>query len=827
MQSIFRIFLSIIFICILPVFTRAQNLKDVKATQLTDIQLKQIADKAEANKYTDDQLIQLATAQGMQLEEATILAGRVQEYRKKKLAKGKPTDEFTGRHYNGMEKDTLNSHQVTQYNKTQDNDPFASLKPKIFGSELFTSNNLTFQPDMNMPTPAGYIIGPGDELLVDLTGDNVASYKLIVSPEGFINLEYVGRVAVGGLSIEEGAAKIKAAMQNTYPALRSGGSKVSVNLGNIRSIKVTILGEVSRPGSYTLSSLSTVFNALYASGGPNENGSFRAIEVIRNNEAVASIDVYDFLLNGIQSNNIRLQDQDVIKVPVYATRVEISGEIKRPAIYEVLPGESLYDVIGYAGKFTTQAYKASIKAFQNTDRERKVTDILADDYAAYRPKNGDKYIVEAILDRFENRVEIKGAVFRPGVFELEPGLTLQQLIEKAAGLKEDAFLPRGYIFRLKPDNTQELISFSVSDLMNGSIPDITLRREDVVQVSSIFDLRDEYKITVDGEVRSPGTFKYSDNMTLGSLIQMAGGFKEGASPDRIEIARRVKNFDPTSVKASTAELFAININQDLSVTDKDFRLEPFDIITVRNMAGYEVQMRIKIEGEVLYPGTYTIQNKDERVSDLIRRAGGLTAFAYSEGASLNRPDTVNTSGKNAIQGQEKRQQEKLFNFHRLSQDSTETYEEIVQKQQMLSSSLIGINLDEILRRPHGKNDLILQNGDIIQVPKLLQTVKVNGEVLRPNSIVYTGKRSFKSYINGAGGFTQEALKRGAFIQYANGSVAATKKFLFFNNYPAVKPGAEIFVPNRGPKERVGTQGWIAIGTAIVSMSAMVFSLLKN
>jgi len=822
MQLLYRVFvLSIIFLST-TVFLHAQSLKDIKAGQLSESQLRQIADKAAADQYSDEQLKQLATGQGMSQEEASLLIERIREYRKRNSKTSVNT--APARQYNAPVQDSL-----TEPGKeaAKNEDPFEIIKPRIFGADLFRDGNIIFQPDMNMPTPAGYIIGPGDELLIDLTGDNVASYNLRVSPEGFINIEYAGRVNVGGLSIEDGTAKIRSAMQGVYPALKNGGSKVAVTLGNIRSIKVTLLGEVNRPGSYTLSSLSTVFNALYASGGPNENGSFRAIEVIRNNDVIATVDIYDFLLNGRQANNIRLQDQDVIRVPVFSTRVEIAGEVKRPAIYEVLPGESLYDVITFAGKFTTQAYKASVKALQNTDIERRVTDIAASGFSDYRPRNGDKYVVEAILDRFENRVEIKGAVFRPGIFELEPGLTLSKLIAKAAGLKEDAFLQRGYIIRLKPDNSQELISFHIGDLMNGTAPDITLRREDIVQISSIFDLRDEYKVTVDGEVRAPGTFKYAENMTLGSLIQMAGGFKEGASPDRIEIARRVKDFDPTSTKARTAEIFSMNINQDLSASDRDFRIQPFDIITIRNMAGYEVQMRIRIEGEVLYPGTYTIQNKDERVSDLIKRAGGLTAFAYAEGASLNRPDTAVSNGKNSIQDNKKRQEEKLFNFHRLSQDSTETFEETVQKQQMLSSSLIGINLEQILSRPHEKNDLILQNGDIIQVPKLLQTVKVNGEVLRPNSIVYNGKRSFKSYINGAGGFTQEALKRGAFIQYANGSVASTKKFLFFNNYPAVKPGAEIFVPNRGPKEKVGTQGWIAIGTAIVSMSAMVFSLLKN
>jgi len=809
----------------------------IKVDELSDSQVKTLMERAEAIGYNDAQLEQMAIAQGMKAEVVEKLRKRVEAIRKKEgttenskiqqtqTSKGNKT---TGRQYNNPT-DSLNKKAVSDEDLRiqQMEKSFEDLRPKIFGAELFKNSNITFQPDLNMPTPKGYIIGPNDELLIDITGDNEANYNLKVSPEGFINLEYVGRIAVGGLSIEAATSKIKNSMSGTYPALRSGRSNLSVNLGNIRSIQVTLLGEVVKPGSYTLPSLATVFNALYASGGPNNNGSFRNIQVIRNNQVVQTIDIYDFLLRGMQATNIRLQDQDVIRVPVFQTRVEITGEIKRPALYEIVNGETLQDALDFAGGFTTQAYTANVKVFQNTNRERRITDVFEENFASYQPKNGDKYIVEAILDRFENRIDIKGAVFCPGAFELEPGLTLKQLIIKADGLTEDAFLPRGYIQRLQADNTQELISFDVAKIMNGTAPDIALQREDIVQISSIFDLRDEYKVSIGGQVRQPGTFDYAENMTVGSVIQMAGGFKEGASPDRIEIARRARNVNVMDPAAQAAEVFTININRDLTFQDADFVLQPYDIVSIRSESGFTEQMQITLEGEVLYPGTYTVLRKNERISDVIKRAGGLTAFAYEEGASLKRPGAVKDSIDDETLKETKAEEKaKYANLQRLSEGDGADSLELANVQEVISSDLVGIDLKKINDNPYSRYDLILEDGDIIKVPKLLQTVKVTGEVLRPNNIVYKKGKKFKSYVNGAGGFTQNARKRGAYIQYANGSVDATKKVLFFNSYPPVKPGAEIFVPKRAPREKLNAQGWVGISSAVVGMAALIFSVLK-
>lgn len=810
------------------------NYADVKVDDLTDAQIIQMMQRAESVGYDDAQLEQVAAAQGMKPSEIQKLRLRVEKIRKsgngssnsKNNLKDIDNNDFK-RSYSS--KDSLNGNIKTAEDKIKAGREaiFQNLKPKVFGAELFKNNNITFEPNLRIATPKGYIIGPDDELLIDLTGDNEANYRLKVSPEGMIRLQYVGLVAVGGLSIEQASSKIRAVMSGTYPALKSGKSGVSVNLGNIRSIKITLLGEVIKPGSYTLSSLSTVFNALNASGGPNENGSFRKIQVIRNNKVVSTIDVYDFLLNGVQKGNIRLQDQDVINIPVYQSRVEIAGEIKRPALFEVLSNESLADVIRFAGGFSDKAYTAQIKVLQNTNKERRISNVTADHFDTYGPLNGDKYVVEAILDRFENRVEIVGAVFRPGQFELDKGLTLKGLINKADGLKEDAFLNRGYISRLNPDNSLSLISFNVDKILNGQDTDIPLQREDKVTISSIFDLRDEYKVSVQGEVRFPGAFDYADNMSLESLIQMAGGFKEGATPNRIEISRRVKNSDALSKSAITAELFSVDVDENLKLMGDTFLLKPFDIVSIRSSTGYEVQKQVKLEGEVLYPGIYTIKQKNERISDLIKRAGGLTPLAYAEGASLKRPGpkSIKTSSKNAIDNKEE-EDLKLINLKRQQQTGVKDTLSANLTEKIISSDLVGINLDKILLKPGSRYDLFVEEGDIIRVPKQLQTVKVTGEVLSPNSIVYVPGRSFKQYINGAGGFTYNAYKKGAYIKYANGSVEAAKKFLFFNNYPQVKPGSEILIPKKAEREKLTVQGWIGIGTALASLAAVVVSLLR-
>lgn len=831
------------------------NYSNVKVDELSDTQIRQLIQRAESIGYGDAQLEQMAKSQGMPDVEVLKLRKRVEQIRSKESSSGTSNNRTNKSKSFGPSRfsntDSLVNVDRQPTKKELIDKAFDDLQPKIFGSELFRNTNITFEPNLRLATPPNYVIGPDDQLLVDLSGDNEASYDLKVSPEGNIRVEYAGNINVGGLTVNQAISKIRARLNATYPSLRSGRTQLAVNLGNVRSIKVIINGQVVKPGTYTLSSFSSVFNALNAAGGPNQNGSYRKIQVIRGSKVITTIDVYDFLINGIDKGNIRLQDQDLVNVPVYDTRVQVVGEVKTPAIFEVKKGETFQNLLNYAGGFSSEAYRERVKVFQNTNKERQITDIASENYSTYQPNDGDKFFVDPILDRFTNRVEISGAVFRPGYYELNEALTLKQLIAKADGVTENAFLNRGYINRLNADQTPNLISFDVSKIISGQVADIPLKREDRITISSIFDLRDEYKITVQGEVRQPDQFVYADNMTVEGAIQLAGGFKEGATPSRIEISRRIKDSDINSASAKTANVFTIGVDRNLSLLTDTFKLQPFDIISVRSDQSYVVQRQVKIEGEVLHPGTYTITSKNDRISDLVKRAGGLTPLAYTDGASLRRPgkdttlfksqrdslanakainklrygsDSVDNDGK---VNQERRAEERsrIVALQRVTQSGVDTTAYSKQPT-IISSDLVGINLTKILDKPGKGFDLLLEDGDIIKVPNQLQTVKVSGEVLNPNNIVYSSGKSFKSYVTGAGGFTANALKGRAYIRYANGSVAGASRFLFFNSYPRVKPGAEILVPKRAEREKLSAAALIGLGTGIASLAAIVVSLLR-
>lgn len=831
-----------LFVMNLIISVQAQtNQANIKVDNLTDAQIEQYVKRAELMGYSESQLDQFARAQGVSTVEAQKLKDRLQKIKRNKQQpkqqQGKQDARMgAGRQVKGAAPaDSLNNKRENQDSLKIDED-----KLKIFGSDLFKNSEITFEPNLRMATPSSYIIGPDDEILLDITGDNEASYQLPVSPDGTITVEYVGKVAVSGLSIAAAKSKIQQRLSGTYPAIRSGQTQVDVNIGNIRSIRITLTGAVTKPGTYTLPSLATVFNALYASGGPSEKGTYRQIQVVRNNQVVTTIDLYDFLANGIQRGNIRLQDQDIIHIPVYGSRVQFEGEVKRPAIFETVAGESLLDLVKYAGGFSENAYTAKVKVLQKTDKERSVKDIYADQFADYSPKAGDQFIVEPILERFANRVSILGAVFRPGLYGMEPGMTLKQLLEQADGVREDAFLERGIINRLRADNTAELINFNVQEVLAGTGADIPLKREDKIEIASIFDLRDEYKFTVQGEVRLPGDFPFASNATLGDLIQKAGGLNESAKNARIEIARRLNNrevADPTS-----SQTILVDINDGI-LSDLSIALQPYDVITVLGDAGFRTQRQVKIEGEVLFPGIYTISREDERISDIIKRAGGLTSYAYTEGASLKR------TGESKLKAEEKKKKERLKKEMRKNsgedQDTSDVDTEReddeltavnpnaknkalakvsqqgVSTPEIEPSDLVGIELNKILANPYQRGDLLVLDGDIITVPKELETVKVMGEVLNPNNVVYVKGKSLKYYVNQAGGFTDNALKRRVFVQYANGAVKGKE-----GGYPEVKPGAEIVVPKRAPREKMNVQAWVGLGTGIASLAAIIVSLLR-
>lgn len=772
---------------------------------MSDAQILQIQKQIQSTGLPDSQLEQAVIARGMSADEVQKFRARLASI---KTSNGNNATDQVGR-------------VGPIINNTADSVP--ANKSLLFGAGLFHNTKLSFEPNLRLATPKNYIIGPDDQILIDLTGDNEAHYSINVTPEGTIRVEYAGIVSVNGLTIEQATAKIKARLSQTYPAIRTGRTTLTVSIGNIRSIKIILTGEVTRPGTYTLSSFATVFNALYASGGPTENGSFRQIEVIRNNSIIARLDVYDFLLKGYQANNIRLQDQDVIHVPVYKVHAELTGEVKHPAIFEILPKETLADLLKFAGGFTDMAYTANIKVFENTEKEHRVNDIPSGSYSSYFPKNGDRFFVETILNRFENRVTIKGSVFRPGQFALEPGLTLLGLINKAEGVSEDAFLQRGSILRLQADNSLALISFDLKAILNKTAPDIPLKREDIVTISSIFNLKDEYKVVINGEVRQAGTYSYAEGMTLQDLIVLAGGFTEGATGKQVEVARRVKNSDINSFSAKTAEIFHVDVNADLGFGGQRFLLQPFDIVTIRNNTGYSEQQQVRIAGEVLHPGIYTLASKSERISDLIVRAGGLTPLAYPPGASLKRVSNGAGSGKNQIDKSEDNKV-RVLNLQRLQANAKDSTNVDI-AQALIDNNNVGIDLVQILKNPGHNDDLILKENDVLQIPQQLQTVKINGEVLYPVTAVYTTD-GFRHYISEAGGYTQRALRRSAYVIYANGSVDNVRRFLFFKHYPEIKPGAEIFVPKKAEGKGTSALELISISTAIASLGAIILGILK-
>jgi protein involved in polysaccharide export with SLBB domain len=814
-----------------------QNLSNINVNDLSDSQINQLLQQAQARGYSDSQIISQAEAMGLPTDQALILQKRIAAIRAKNggsnSSSGTNNSQDTSSNQNRARRLNFPADTSVKYDTTnnkQKNGLFDVLKPKIFGADLFRNANSSFQPNLRLATPANYVVGPDDQLNIDVFGNSVASWQVTVTPEGNINIPGAGVLNISGKTIEQATAAIKERLAaNKYAIGR--GTSVQVALGNIRSISVILAGQVERPGTYTLPSLATVFNALYEAGGPSDNGSFRQIEVIRNNRLYKTLDVYDFLTKGEQRGNIILQDQDIVRVPTYRVRVEMRGEVKIPALFEVLPGESLQNVLDFAGGFTSQAYTGLIKVSQIADQQRRLSDIPEADFKNYIPLQGDVYTVDTVLDRYENRVTINGAVFRPGEYELQKGETLTQLITKAAGLKEDAFMGTGSIIRLNPDNTTSAINFNLKDLESKTAPDIALQREDIINIASIFDLRDKYTITINGAVRRPGTFPYADSISVVGLIVEAGGFSQGGSPLRVEVARRITNGDKMSKDSKIADVFTTDVDPDLRQQNLGFTLKPFDIVSVYSLPGYEKQRTITVEGEVQFPGPYTIQTKNEKISDIIKRAGGLSAFADPDGATLKRNYLAilgvdkNTADSAEIENE---RVDRITRLQKTYRDTTDTSKTRNQNQQMHQrNNDIGINLREIMEHPGSNTDLIMEDGDILRIPKQQQVVRIDGEVLYPSAVVYSDGKSFNDYVSNAGGFSPTALRKSAFIIYPNGTVKGTRKFLFFNVRPKVKPGSEIVVPTAPPPNPVNPAEVVGITSGLAALGAIIITIINS
>ncbi|MDZ7691028.1 MAG: SLBB domain-containing protein [Balneolaceae bacterium] len=654
-------------------------------------------------------------------------------------------------------------------------------------------------------------------MVIDIWGAAEQTYQKTISPEGTITIANLGPIYVNGLSIEQARDRIRSSLSRIYSGLKAEGdeptdTQARISLGNIRSINVTVLGEVRYPGTYTLPSLATVFNALYSAGGPDSLGTFREIEVIRGDSTAATLDIYDFLIYGNQQDNIRLRDQDIIKIDPYISRVELTGRTKRNGLFELKEPETLQNLLTFAGGFSERAYTKRIKVVGNTETQKRINDLNYPEEAGFNLQNGDSVHVGSVLNRYANRVEIEGAVFRPGDYELQDSTTLHSLIRRAEGLREDAFMNRGLIYREQADLTTEAIPFSIRQVMNNPEEhDIKLQRNDVVQISSIFDMRDNFTVNIVGAVQNPGIYQYAENMNLEDIILQADGFRESAAPYRIEVSRRITGGDSTFVPQETADIFRFRVDENLELRDKadEFTLQPFDKVYVRNSPSYFEQQEVTISGEVLFPGVYTLDEKYMRISDLIQRAGGLTEYSYPQGANLTRRvdqgiDTTQINIPDSLQ--------RGNNLQR-------------------SRTRVGIRLEQILENPDTEQDIILRPGDVLEIPKELQTVQIAGEVLYPISVRYNEKMSFRNFIRAAGGATDLGKPKDAYIVYANGEVDRASRFLFFRDYPEVRPGATIFVPAREQQRQLTVQERIGILSAIVSMAAIVsntiFQIRRN
>jgi len=700
----------------------------------------------------------------------------------------------------------------------QDEIPFVNLMPKVFGSELFNNPRLSFEPNLRMATPLNYQIGPDDELIIVIFGFSEQSYKIKVSPEGHVRIPNLGPVQVAGLTVEQAQIKIARSLVKLYPRISSGETSVSVNLGSIRNIKVIILGEVNLPGTYSLPSLATVFNALYSSGGPNLNGSFRNIKLYRGNKLLVKVDMYDFLMNGNSKGNIPLKDQDVIKVEPYESRVELKGFVKREGFFEVLPKENLNNLLAFAGGFTPQAYTNRIKVIRNTGTQKSVADIDRQAFGTFIPRNGDVFTIDSILSRFENRISIKGAVFRPGFYSLEGNGSLMKLLASSEGLKEDAFLSRVTIQRKKEDNTSEVVSVDLQAMMNEK-GDLQLQREDRVTIASKIEMQESAYITIFGPVMKPGKYQYAANMRIEDLIILAGGLKESASLLNIQVAQRGFNIDKANPSGEISKVFNFNINKDLkNDPNNSYVLQPNDVVTVFKQPGYQVQKQVLINGEIMFPGTYVLSKGNERISDVIKRSGGLTANGFPEGAVL-----IRAKGNTYLDFIIK--ENKFEALKKLSKDTSKLSDQIESELEK-KIDIVGIDLVKILRKPGCKEDLFLLENDILEVPATQQTVLVSGQVLYPVRLQYEKGRGYRKYVSKAGGFSSQALKRSSYIVYANGTAKDTKSFLFIKKYPKVKPGSEIVVPLKEEKKSLSTLEVITILTSLTSMVVILSTLIN-
>lgn len=684
---------------------------------------------------------------------------------------------------------------------------------QIFGHSLFTNRNLTFEPSANLATPVNYRLGPGDEVIIDIWGASETTIRQTISPEGTILVSGLGPVQLSGMTVKDANAYLQREFSKIYSGISGNdpNSQIKLTLGDIRTIQINIMGEVTVPGTYTLSSFSSVFHALYRAGGVNRIGSLRSIKVVRNRQAIADVDVYDYIMKGKMEDDIRLQEGDVIIVSPYASLVEIKGKVKRPMFYEMKPTETVATILKYAGGFTGDAYKKAARIIRKSGREHQVYNVDEMDYSVFRLDDGDLITIDAVLDRFENRVEVRGAVYRSGLYQLDGSVnTVKQLIKKAEGLRGDAFLNRVLIDREHEDLSHEVIAVDLAGLLKGTVADIPLQKNDILYIPSINDLKEEETVSIHGEIANPGTFLYSKNMTIEDLIIQSGGLLEAAATTKVDITRRIKDPKSTSFSSVLGKTYSFDIRDGLVVGGKEsFFLEPFDEVYIRKSPAYRKQQNVIVAGEVLFGGNYALVKKNERLSDLIAKAGGITPDAYVKGARLIRRRTE----------EERRRQEDAVRMARMGEGKDSIS---IEKLNISDTYTVGINLEKAIASPGGDFDLVLREGDVLFIPEFVNTVKISGAVMYPNTVVFKSGENLRYYINQAGGYGNLAKKKKAYVVYMNGTVSRLKS----RDNKAIEPGCEIIVPSKEEKKRMSTAEILGMGSTTASIAAMIATMVN-
>lgn len=682
-------------------------------------------------------------------------------------------------------------------------DEKSKMKKRVFGRDIFNNKELSFEPNMNIATPQRYVLGPGDNVIIDVYGASQKTFNVVVSPDGEVTIEDFGPIKVSGLTVEQANAKVRSLLGARYSS-----SKTKLTVGQTKTMMVNVMGEVKVPGTYTLSAFATVFHALYMAGGINDLGTLRNIKVYRQNRLVTVVDIYDYILNGKLTGNIRLMDNDVIVVGPYDCLVTISGKVKRPMIYEMKKSESVGSIIKYAGGFTGDAYTKAVRLLRKTGREYSVFNIGEFDFNSFHLADGDSIGVDSIINRYENMVEIKGAIFRPGMYNIGKDInSVRTLIEHAEGLTEEAFTNRAIIHRMKSDRTLEVIAVDVKGIMDGSVADVPLKKNDVLFIPTKSEMQTKRTITIHGEVNYPGMYVYADHETLEDFILQAGGLKDKASIIKVDVARRILNPKAITNDSVIAKTYTFALKEGFVIDGTPgFELQPFDEVYVRKSPGYSHQQNIQVEGNVMFAGTYTLSSKNERLSDIIKKAGGVTDLAYVPGARLERRITPD----------ERLRMQTVIKMAQMQSGKKDSLD--MKKLDLGDTYYVGIELDKALKEPGGDADLVLREFDRIIVPEYNGTVKISGDVMYPNTVAYEKGRKADWYINQAGGWGNRAKKSHTYIVYMNGTVAKV------GHNAKVRPGCEIIVPSKPESSGKSLTQWLSIGTSVASIATMIATM---